>query len=286
MKKKMRFSAVLKKAWTAYTAHFGESMLFLLFQLVIRLITLCPLLFLLDKTLRWGALLTPALFVLLVLPARQNAAEAMQHALRGMPLFSARLAFGGEKYGVKVLRGLKTTLCCLVWALPVLGVSAWAARLIWGKGIQGQTDGFTLLFQIQDLGGGDLVTGVLRIALIYLAIALPVVIGLAFHSGRRHEWALGERRVVPGHRSGVMLVWLFGLLTCLPFAAAAGLLSLDYVRELIHSLSGVLTGGSLPPLDQRAWLIAASFAVLLVPLIPFKSLLTAAAVHDLWEGQD
>ncbi len=91
----MKLSAVIRTAWRTWTAHFGETLLFTLYQLVIRCIALCPLLFLARKDLRWFALLSPVLFVLLVLPARQNAAEAMQHALRGMPLFSGRIAFGG-----------------------------------------------------------------------------------------------------------------------------------------------------------------------------------------------
>ena len=77
-----------------------------------------------------------------------------------------------------------------------------------------------------------------------------------------------------------------GLASLVPFAAAAGLASLDYVSALVGAISSIGTGAvSLPPVDQKILIIAAAFVVLLLPLLPFKQLLSAAYVRQLKEKQ-
>ena len=52
------------------------------------------------------------------------------------------------------------------------------------------------------------------------------------------------------------------------------------------AISSIGTGTvSLPPLDQKIFVIAAAFVVLLLPLLPLKQLLSAAYVRQLKEKQ-
>ena len=92
--------------------------------------------------------------------------------------------------------------------------------------------------------------------------------------------------MLKGHRLGVMGCWLAGLIALLPFLLVAGWASLDYVSALVGAISSIGTGTvSLPPLDQKIFVIAAAFVVLLLPLLPLKQLLSAAYVRQLKEKQ-
>lgn len=281
----MKIREAWRQAWAIYRRSPSETFRFLLLELVLRLMALTPLLFLTEPALRWGALLSPVLFVLIVLPARANAAEVMQAACRGKRLFTIELV-SFKDYGAKIAQGLKMAALLLLWSLAAIGVSLWLYRVYAGKTVVGQTDFFTLLMAMNNLGGGDMVRGVVYALLMYLALWLPLVFGLAFHSGRRHEKALGGRRVVPGNRGGVVLCWLAGLACCVPFAIAAAILGADTAREVVHSLANIAGGIHLPPVDTKLYLLLAAVVVLLLPALPLRSLLTACYVHGLWEGRE
>ena len=73
----MKVRQILLCAWRTYTAHFGALLQGFLLQAVVCLIALAPLLFLSVPQAAPLAWLCPVLFVLLVLPMRQNAAQAL-----------------------------------------------------------------------------------------------------------------------------------------------------------------------------------------------------------------
>ena len=78
---------------------------------------LCPLLFLLNASLRPLALLCPLMLIFLALPMRQSTAEAMQLFLSGAPMATvAMLPLNG--YWKKVARSLRMTGLMLLWLLP------------------------------------------------------------------------------------------------------------------------------------------------------------------------
>ena len=284
--KKMTIRKAFAGGWRVFAGDLGGSLMTTLFELVLRAIVLLPLLFLADGKLRWLALLCPVLFLLLTLPARQNAAEAMQHSLRGMPLFSKRLAFGGAPYGRKLLRGLKTGACLLVWSLPLIAVGIWVGQLYFAGNTAGLNDGFTLMMNLTQFGGGELERGVIYVALIAAGLVLIVLFGCAFHAGRRHEWALGERRVVPGHRGGLLLCHIAAEVTLLPAFAAGAWGILGYLRQYLQGLKSLTGGLALPPMSTHVLVGLIAAVVLLIPAIPLRSLITAAYVHGLWEGKD
>lgn len=281
----MKVRTAIARAWKLYTGHFGEMMLFMLLEVVLRLMVLAPMLFLASEATRLLALVSVPLFVLIVLPARQCAAEVMQGAVRGESIFSVRLCVT-KKYWQKVLAGVRQALLLAVWAAPFLAATGYALRLFFGEAVVGQTDVFSLMMTVSNLGGGDIVTGVVYVMLMYVGLFLPFLAGCAFHSGRRHERALGKKKLLRGHHGGVVLTWLAGLATLIPFAAVAGVVSMNYLRALVKAVSNLAGGLVLPPLDQNVYIVLAAFVVLVLPLMPLKSMMTACYVHGLWEGKE
>lgn len=284
----MKKTCSVSRAWTLYRRYFPQMMLGLLLQIVLRLIVATPLLFLAAQETRVLALLTLPLFVLIVLPARQNAAEVMAKLHQGYG-FDLMGFVSFENYGKKLLRGLKTTLLMLLWALPFIAATGFLAFVYGGKTIEGVTDTFTVLRTVINLGNHQLVKtllpvsdtatirGVMAIIVMYLLTALPILIGWAFHAGHRHAAALGVKL---RSRGRVMGVWFLSLVTLVPFIVTAGAISMGFLKQLLGALSAIGQGSfSLPPLEKNMWLLVAAFVVLLLPLIPFKQLLPAACVH-------
>lgn len=287
----MKKTSAASRAWTLYRRYFPQLMLGLLLQIVLRLIVLAPLLFLAAPETAPLALLSLPLFILIVLPARQNAAEVMARLHQGYG-FDLMGMVSFDRYGAKLLRGLKTTGLMLLWALPFVAATVFLAFVYGGKTIEGVTDTFTVLRTVINLGNHGLVKallpvsdtatirGVAAIVVMYLMTALPILAGWAFHSGSRHAAALGTS--LRGHRLRVMGVWFAGLMTLLPFIAVTGFVSMDYLSQLLTAISSIGQGSiSLPPLEKNMWLIAAAFVVLLLPAIPYKQLLSASCVHRL-----
>lgn len=284
----MKKTCSVSRAWTLYRRYFPQMMLGLLLQIVLRLIVATPLLFLAATETRMLALMTLPLFVLIVLPARQNAAEVMAKLHQGYG-FDLMGFVSFENYGKKLLRGLKTTLLMLLWALPFIAATGFLAFVYGGKTIEGVTDTFTVLRTVINLGNHQLVKtllpvsdtatirGVMAIIVMYLLTALPILIGWAFHAGHRHAAALGVKL---RSRGRVMGVWFLSLVTLVPFIVTAGAISMGFLKQLLGALSAIGQGSfSLPPLEKNMWLLVAAFVVLLLPVIPFKQLLPAACVH-------
>ena len=284
----MKKTCSVSRAWTLYRRYFPQMMLGLLLQIVLRLIVATPLLFLAAQETRVLALMTLPLFVLIVLPARQNAAQVMARLHQGYG-FDLMGFVSFENYGKKLLHGLKTTLLMLLWALPFIVATGFLAFVYGGKTIEGVTDTFTVLRTVINLGNHQLVKtllpvsdtatirGVMAIIVMYLLTALPILIGWAFHSGSRHAAALGVKL---RSRGRVMGVWFLSLVTLVPFIVTAGAISMGFLKQLLGALSAIGQGSfSLPPLEKNMWLLVAAFVVLLLPVIPFKQLLPAACVH-------
>lgn len=274
----MKLSMAWKNAWRAYRAHPLDTFLFLLLELVLRLMVLAPLVLLSAEETRAGAALSAVLFVLIVPPARQNAAEVMRDALYGGRLFTPALV-SCRKYGKKFVAGLKQTLLMLLWGAPLfLGVGLAVSAF------KGLIDGFTLLRTISSLGGGNTVNGIKLLTALYALTLVPLLVGFAFHSGRRHAAACGNAALARYHRGGVMLAWLTSLAALLPFAAVAGATGMGYASALMQAVKNLGQGRfSLPPLDRNVYLIAAAAVVLLLPAIPLKQLVSAAYVDGLAE---
>lgn len=280
----MKIFTALRQSAGIYRKNLGDCLLTLLLQLVLRLMALAPLLFTIAKETRPLALLCIPLFVLIVLPARQNAALAMQQMLSGGRLFSMQLV-SFEQYWQKVGRGVKQALLLMLWGGLWLAATAFAVVVYSGKTIEGVTDVFTLLRTLMALGGGSSIQGAKIVILIYLATLLPLLVGFAFHSGTRHAFALGGRQLLRGKRMKVMLVWLVSLVTLIPFLAAVMWIVLGLVGALSQALAGLGTGSiSLPPMGQNVYILAAAFVVLLLPMIPLKQLIPAVYMRGVKES--
>ena len=275
-----------RKARETYKAHASELFDFLLLQVIVRLIPMTPLLFLLTPNLKMLSLLCVPLFLLIVPFVSERTAIGLQRALEGGSL-SSRDLLNAEGYWKSVWNGLKKAFLLLLWLLPFIATTLWGYRVIFGSTVVGQTDVFSVISAISKLGGGDLVTGAVVAMLIYLATLLPFCFGLAFHSGDRHALALGDRKIIRGKRKKVIAAWLRSLLTIVPFAVVAGIAGGGYMSSLaaaVNKISG--KGISIPKPDAGLYVILAAFVVLLLPLIPLKSLISAAMVRGIREEKN
>lgn len=275
----MKIWRIVARAWQAYRAHWSDLMQGLLLQLVVCLMALAPLLFLSKAETTPLALLSPVLFVLLVLPLRQNAALGLKRTLAG-ERFTTPALVSFDHYGGKLVSGLHTGLWLLVWALPCLAITV-AFQLAY----QGMVDAFTLMRFFMDLGGGKFTVGIVVALGVYALTLVLVLVGMAFCSWRRHGRAQGlSRKAAKEHRGKLMVVNLIGALTFVPFLAVVVIISHGYLSQLVAALSSFATGNvTLPPLTGNLWLIAAAFVVLFLPLAPLKALLPAAFAQALAE---
>ena len=272
----MKISAVLRETARVYREKFKEGALCVLLQLALRLMAAAPLLALVTKEVPYLALLSIPLYLLIVPVARQNMAEAMQDAIGGGALLSTKLV-STENYGKKFVQGLKHAALLLLWSVLFI-----AATIVAVWAYAGQIDAFTLVRVLMQLGGGSFMNGIKLVLVIYAATMLPIVIGCAFHSGARHAIALGDKKLVKGHRGGVMLTWLVGLVALVPFLAVVAGVGAGFVSGLVDALANLGSGSiTLPTIGDKVYMIAAAFVVLLLPLLPFKQLMTAVYVRGL-----
>ena len=279
----MKVSQAASKARSIYKEKKGEVFDFLLLEIIVRLIVLTPFLFLLTDNLKLLSLLSIPLFLLIVPFVREKAAVCMQSALRGGNLFSRDL-LAPHGYWKAVGHGLVQALLLILWAAPFLGVTAWLYRIIFGETVVGQTDVFSVILAVTELGGGDMVRGAAYAFLLYLCTLLPFCVGLAFHSGTRHARACGDKGLVKGHRGGIIQAWLRSLLTLVPFVAVSAWAGADYLKKLLEAVNQLTGNGlSIPRPDSGLYIILGAFVLLLLPLLPLKSLISAAYVGGLQE---
>lgn len=267
----MQIRSVLKESLRLYRKNFSPLMLALLVQGVLRAIALTPLLFLADRALAPLALLAIPLYLLIALPARQNAALALQDMLGGGSPFSLRLLSTAD-YSRKLMRGLKATLCMLLWS--ALTVSGTVLLYLSFKQL---VDGFTLMGIFYAIGG-SVADGVWIVLGALCASSLLIFVGCALHSGSRHAAALGDRTLLRGNRLRLMGLWFLGLVLLLPFAAVLAAVLGSFVMTLPEALRNMqLPSLSLSGNQWGALIIGA--AALLLPLLPLKNMLPAVYLY-------
>ena len=274
----MKISKALRNAWKVYTASIGQTAAFLAVEGCLVLICLAPLLFLTKKDLWWAAALCPVLWILLRLPTRMNAARVMRGALRGGSLADAGLVDMGN-YGEKLVCGLKRTFFLILWSAPLI-----VLLIIGWNNFSGNTDSFTVLRKVREMGGGNQMRGFALIAGMVAAAVLIQVCGCAFHCGARHAWAGGRKDIVQGHHGKVFLCGVISALCLLPILIAVGISIGRYV-PVFTNLNGLLTGSVKLPSTRTTEIILAVGAVLTLPLLPLRSLIPAAYVDGL-DGAD
>ena len=274
----MKLKSVLMRALRLYKKNIGPLMLALLVQFVLRAIALTPMLFLADQALAPLALAAVPLYLLIALPARQNYAIALQDMLRGGSVFGLQLLCPRE-YGRKLLRGLKGTLCMLLWsALTITGT------LLLYLSFKKLVDGFTLM-GIFYVIGGSVADGVWIVLGALCASTLLILLGCALHSGSRHAFALSNKNLLHGHRLRLMGLWFLGLTLLLPFLALVAAVLGDFAL----SLPAALRNMQLPSLSlsgRQLGTIALGAAALLLPVLPLKSMLPAVYLHMTKEKDD
>ncbi len=274
----MKISQAFRKAYQTVSAQKGETLKFLLTELSVTAMCLAPLLFLTEKgPLKTLAALSALLWLLVKVPARLNAAAAMQDSLGEGKLFSLRLADPGN-YGKKAGYALSRMGLLVLWALPLIAALAYA----WDK-YSGETDGLTVLNMIYDFGGQDMKTGMIYLLLILAGLMLLAALGAGFHSGDRHAFALDRKGLLKGKRTGVLLCRICSLVFLLPLILAFVAVAFRYA-PLLNDISGVVAGDVPRPSSRTTMLILGTGAVLTLPLLPLRSMVTAAYVNGLKDG--
>lgn len=276
----MSIRAAFGKAFRVYRDHPGAAMKFLITELCLLMICVSPLLFLADQSVWFLAALIVPMWILVMLPVRMNAATALQASLEDGSMFSWRLA-DPSRYWSKVWCGIKRALFLLLWMLPLLAGLLYAYRLYVGTD---NMDAFTLLQSIQKFGGGDVVTGVHYVLLIAAVLILILIAGVAFHSGARHAWALGNVRRINGCHGKLMLGWICSLATVLPIIIALAVAVVRYL-PVLNDPNGLLAGSVKLPRMKTTIVILGAGGLLTLPLVPLRSLIIAAMVHQLKDDQ-
>ena len=273
----MKISQAFKKAYQTVKAQPRETLKFLAAEGALTLMCLAPLLFLTEKApWKYLAALALPMWLLIKVPARLNAAAAMQDALGGGSIFSLRL-IDFEGYGKKVLYGLKRLVLLAIWGAPL------AAALVYAYDkYAGDTDGLTVMQMIYDFGGGDMKTGVIYLLLILAALAVLLFIGMGFHSGDRHAEVIGEKKLLKMKRPKMLLCKICSLVYLLPLIIAGIITAMRYV-PLLNDVSSVMSGEASLPSTQTSLIILAAGAVLTLPLIPLRTVTTAAFTKGLKE---
>ena len=274
----MKLNPVLKETLRIYKKNFGQLCLALLVEVVLRAIALTPLLFLADKALAPLAYIAIPLYILIALPARQNYAIALQDMLAGGSVFTLQL-ISTKNYWRKLFRGLKGTLCMLLWsAVTIAGVSWLYAA------VMGLVDFITLMSIFKTIGG-SVAEGILLVAGAVAASCLLIVLGCAVHSGSRHAIALGNKKLMKGNRLRLTALWFLGCVLVIPFAAVLAYTLGDYALSLVRELKNL----KLPAFELNAKqlaLIIGGAVVLLYPVLPLKNLLPAVYLRKVKEARD
>lgn len=274
----MKIKPVLKESLRLYKTNFGPLLLAQLVELVLRAMALTPVLFLANKALAPLAWLALPLYLLIVLPARQNYALALQGMIRGESVFSLQL-MATQGYWKKLWRGLKGTLCMLVWSAATL-----TGIVLLYLSFKKWMDGFTLMSVFYAIGG-SVADGVWIVLGAIAASTLLILLGCAVHCGSRHAFALGDRQLLRGSRLRLAALWFLGLLLVVPFATVAAAILRDYAMSLLDTLMNLQLPSFALTLPQLG-MLAVGASVLLYPLLPLKSMLPAVYLHQVKEARD
>lgn len=274
----MKISQAFRKAFRIVSGQKAEALKLLVTEIALTGICLAPLLFLTEKgPLRYLAALAGVLWLLVKVPARLNAAAAMQDSLGDGKLFSLRVADPGN-YGKKIGYAFGRLGLLALWSLPMIAALLYAWEMYAGQ----SANGLTVLDMIYQFGGQDMKTGILYLLLILLGLILIAALGAGFHSGDRHAFVLEEKKLLKGKRANVLLCRICSLVFMLPVFIAAGIVISRYI-PLLNDVSGVVAGDVARPSDRETLIILGIGAVLTLPLLPLRSMVTAAYVNGLRE---
>ncbi len=269
----------MREAFRLYKKHFPALLLVLLVQLILRAMALTPLMFLLSESLAPLALLAIPAYLMIVLPARQNVALALQEMLCGGSPFTVTLLETRGYWG-KLWRGLKGTLCILLWSLVTLG--SIAALWMSYEGIGG-LDGFTLLRTFKQVGGwvgGTTIEGALLILGGIALTAVLILLGCGLHAGTRHAVAMGDQRLLKGKRSKILGQWMLSLVLLIPFVAVIAGTMGGWLLGAVQQFTKTLKLGDMAISPVQIGVMAAAVVVLLLPVIPLRTILPAAILHE------
>ena len=273
----MKMTEAFRKAYRIVSQQKGGTLKLLAAEGALTLMCLAPLLFLTEQgPLKYLAALCVPLWLLVKVPARVNAAAAMQDAAAGGRLFTLRLA-ETDGYLKKVLYGLSRLGLLALWSAPLAAalVYAWYQYAV-------TEDGLAVLNMIYAFGGNDVKTGAIYVLLIYAALILLSLLGAGFHSGDRHAMALGRMGMLKGKRMKMLGCRICTLVYLLPLMIAAAAAAARYL-PLLNDLSGVMTGDTPRPSSRTSLIILGIGALLTLPLIPLRSMTTAVYAAGLKE---
>jgi len=286
----MKIWSAIRESVRVYVRNFADLMLAFFLQAVLRAMCLTPLLFLLSEQFSFLAWLCVPMYALIVLPARQNYALAMQDMLHGGRVFGPRL-ISTEKYLYKLGRGMIGVLKAVIWlVLPAIAVTVMyqiykgegelsgAVMSLWGIT---ERDGFSAMRWFK-LFGSDTIDGLKNLLLMVAALFMLPVIGCMVHIGVRHAVALEDKSLLHGQRLKLWVIWALSLLLFLPFVAVVGVTLGSNLKLFISGFAEMFLSKSfnIPELGERLYLLAAAFVVLFLPMVPLKQLMPAVAVHQ------
>jgi hypothetical protein len=268
---------------------FSDWMAGMLALVAIRLAALTPLLTLVlckeGSALRYLSLLTPVLYLFVVLPLRYSMGEAMHCALKGDRFATPRLVlFDG--YFKKLGAVLRQALHLLPWALPLIaGLAAGWYMMYFVE------DGTVVLRMVISLGkifGDDygFMEGVYMIVAFFGLLALVLVYGMVRNGMLRFLWkqsggnysaARKEMlRRLKGRRGGQLGVALIQGILLLPVILPSGYMGYRLLRDFVNNMELNLSQLAEP---QMLWGLLAVLILLYLPLLPLRKVLQACFIR-------
>ncbi len=290
---------------------YGYLLLHALLAGVLFMLTLLPLgalvWFAEGSPLRWLSLLSPVLFIFIVMPLRFSFAQALSDHSRGIP-FSLQRAFGFSLYGEKLAEGVVYLLHMLKWAIPMLAFGAVlyvmgsgddeftkpvAALDSFGRSVtvvwQGITNFIKGLFGgTQSSVPGGLGEGVVFLLIIAGICVLLFLLGMVRNSAYRYIWAEATlldknpkreiSRSLRRRRWQQLLVALVNLLLLSPVLIVLyqHFAPRDTTTDFLLRVLDLITGeGSLPELTVPFATLSLLLLACWLPLAPVRRILTS-----------
>lgn len=264
---------------------YSDWMAGMLALVAVRLAALSPLLTLVlckeGSAWCYASLLTPVLYLFIVLPLRYSMGEAMHFALKGDHFAKPRLImFDG--YGKKLGAVLKQALHLLPWSMPLVAGLAAGWYLLYCV-----EDGAKVLRMVISLGrvlGEDhgFKDGIYIIVIFFLLLTLVLLYGMVRNGMLRFLWkkygvsytaARKEMlRRLKGRRGGQICVAAIQGLLLLPVILPSGYMGYRLLRDYVNTARFDLAQLAEP---QMLWGIAAVLILVYLPLLPMRKVLQA-----------
>ena len=257
----------------------------MLVLILIRLAALSPLLTLVlcgkGSPLRYLSLLTPVLYLFVVLPLRYSMGEAMNHALKGGSFFTARLV-RLDGYSRRLGAMLWQALHFIPWAVPLLLALGAGWYLMYGV-----EDGSSVFRMVISLGrslgkGYGLMEGAYIVVAFMGLLLLVLLYGMMRNGMIRFLWSqsggkysLARKQMLSrlkGRRGGQFRVALIQTLLLLPVLFPALYMGYRLFRDYLNSMRLDLSQLAEP---QMLWGLAALFVLVYWPLLPLRKVLQA-----------